>query len=42
MAFAKYLDDSGYKIDINLRVDTKIKVMALESPARLVIDVQKP
>ena len=42
MAFAKYIDDSGYKIHINLRADTKIKVMALESPARLVIDVQKP
>ncbi len=40
--FAKYLDDSGYKININLRDTTKIKVMALESPARLVIDVQKP
>ncbi len=42
MDFAKYLDDSGYKIEINLRESTKIKVMALDSPARLVIDVQKP
>ncbi len=42
IGFAKYLDGSGYKIDINLRESTKIKVMALESPARLVIDVQKP
>ena len=42
MDFAKYLDDSGYKIHINLRDITKIKVLALESPARLVIDVQKP
>jgi len=40
--FAKYLDDSGYKFYINLRENTKIKVFALESPARLVIDVQKP
>jgi hypothetical protein len=40
--FAKYLDDSGYKLYINLREITKIKVFALESPARLVIDVQKP
>jgi hypothetical protein len=40
--FAKYLDDSGYKLYINLRENTKIKVFALESPARLVIDVQKP
>ena len=42
MGFVKYLDDSGYKIHINLRESTKIKVMALESPARLVIDIQKP
>ena len=42
MGFEKYLDDSGYKIHINLRESTKIKVMALESPARLVIDIQKP
>jgi hypothetical protein len=40
--FAKYLDDSGYKLYINIRGTTKIKVFALESPARLVIDVQKP
>ena len=40
--FAKYLDDSGYKLYINLRETTKIKVFALESPARLVIDVKKP
>jgi len=40
--FAKYLDDSGYKIHINLRDTTTIKVMVLESPARLVIDIQKP
>ena len=42
IGFAKYLDGSGYKIEIKLRESTKIKVMALESPARLVIDVQKP
>ena len=40
--FAKYLDDSGYKIHINLKEHTKIKVLALDSPARLVIDIQKP
>jgi len=40
--FAKYLDDSGYKLYMNLRETTKIKVFALESPARLVIDVKKP
>lgn len=42
MGFAKYLEDNGYKIEINLRENTKIKVMPLSSPARLVIDVQKP
>lgn len=40
--FARYLDDSGYKLHIKLRATTKIKVFALESPARLVIDIQKP
>jgi len=40
--FAKYLDDSSYTFHIKLRDVTKVKVMALESPARLVIDVQKP
>ncbi len=40
--FAKYLDDSGYKLYINLRESTKITAFALESPARLVIDVKKP
>jgi hypothetical protein len=40
--FAKYLEDSGYKLYIDIRGATKIKVFALESPARLVIDVKKP
>jgi len=40
--FAKYLDGNGYKFYINLRESTKMTAFALESPARLVIDVKKP
>jgi len=39
--FDKYLDDSGYKFNIKLRENAKVKVFDLEKPARLVFDIKK-
>jgi len=41
VSFDKYLDDSGYKFNIKLKEDVKIRVMALGKPARLVIDIKR-
>jgi hypothetical protein len=38
--FGTYLDDSGFKFNINLRHKSKIRVFDLKQPARLVIDIK--
>ena len=35
----KYLNDSGYRFNIKLRYDAKVKVFNLKNPARIVVDV---
>jgi hypothetical protein len=39
--FDKYLDDSGYKLQIKLREETKIKVIALDPHSRLDFHIKK-
>lgn len=38
--FARYLDDSGFKFNIKLRKNSKIRSFDLKQPARLVIDIK--
>jgi len=38
--FERYEDDSAYKFHIQLKGDSKVRIFALESPARLVFDIK--